>query len=325
MEPAIPPLVSIITPSFNQGQFIEETILSIRNQSYKNIEHIVIDGGSTDQTLEILKKYSSSVAWISEPDKGQTDALNKGIKRSHGEIIAYLNSDDLYLPETIKTVIEFFSEHPEIVMVYGDIIHIDKQSQQIEAIKTEPIILEKYLTGNLYLPQPTVFFRRKIIEKIGYFDEKLHLAMDLDYWIRILLNFRTAYLPVSLAKARIYPEAKSSANSQKYLEEKLYILDKTFSDEKRNISQFGSVVRAKKIKNKSCGFAYFYGGMEYQDRKQLPLALSYIVKGIRLYPRNLLSPFLYWFFFIIIFGKDIAKKFGPHLRKPDRLGMYENI
>jgi glycosyltransferase involved in cell wall biosynthesis len=321
----IPPLVSIITPSFNQGRFIEETILSIKNQSYKNIEHIVIDGRSTDQTLEILKKYSSSVLWISEPDKGQTDAINKGIERSHGEIIAYLNSDDLYLPETVTTVIEFFSNHPEIDMVYGDIIHIDKQSYVCEEIKTGTIELEKYLTGNLYLPQPTVFFRRKIIEKIGYFDEKLHLAMDMDYWIRIFLNFQIKYIPTPLAKARIYPEAKSSADSKNYLEEKLYILNKTFLDPKRNIAIFGSTERAEKIKKKSCGYAFFYGGMEYQDRNQFIIAISYIIKGIHLYPRNLLSPFLYWYIFIIIFGKNIAKKIGPHLRKPNRLGMYENI
>lgn len=319
------PLVSVITPSFNQGQFIEETILSIRNQSYKNIEHIVIDAGSTDQTLEILKKYSSSISWISEPDKGQTDAINKGIKRSHGEIIAYLNSDDLYLPETIKTVVDFFVERPEIDMVYGDIIHIDKQSQYTATIKTGTILLEKYLTGILYLPQPTVFFRKEIIEKIGFFDERLHLAMDLDYWTRVFLNFQTAYLPVTLAKARIYPEAKSCVDSKNYLEEKLYILDKTFSDEKRNILLFGSVDTAKKIKNKSSGYVYFYGGMEYQDRNQFPVAISYITKGIRLYPRNLLSPFLIWFLFIIIFGKDIAKKIGPHFRKPDRLGRYEDV
>ena len=324
MEPASP-LVSIITPSFNQGQFIDETILSVQNQSYKNIEHIVIDGGSTDQTIEILKIYSSSISWVSEPDNGQTDAINKGIKKSHGEIIAYLNSDDLYLPETIKTVVDFFSVHPDVDMVYGDIIHIDKQSQYIETIKTGTIEFEKYLTGTLYLPQPTVFFRRKIIEKIGYFDERLNLAMDLDYWTRVFLNFHTAYLPVTLAQARIYHEAKSSANSQKYLEEKLYILDKTFSDEKRNIFLFGSVDKANKIKRKSCGYVYFFGGMEYQNRNQFPEAILYIVKGIRLYPRNLLSPFLCWYLSIIIFGKDIARKIGPHLLKPDRLGTYENV
>jgi glycosyltransferase involved in cell wall biosynthesis len=324
MEPAAP-LVSIITPSYNQGQFIEETILSIQNQSYKNIEHIIIDGGSTDQSLEILKRYSSSISWISEPDYGQTNAINKGIKKSRGDILAYLNSDDLYLPDTIKIVVDFFNKHPEIDMVYGDIIHIDRQSKDIEIIKTDKIDFEKYLTGRIYLPQPTVFFRREIIEEIGDFDERLNLAMDMDYWVRVFLQFQTAYLPVVLAKARIYPDAKSIANAQKYLDERLYILNKTFSDEKRNISFFGSVERAEKIKKRSCGYVYFHGGLGYQDRDQFPQAISYIIKGICLYPRNLFSPFLLWFFFVFIFGKRIAKKIEPHLRKPDRLATYNKL
>jgi hypothetical protein len=236
-----------------------------------------------------------------------------------------LNSDDLYLPDTIKTVVDFFNEHPGIDMVYGDIIHVDKQSNYIDTCETGTIDFEKYLTGVVYLPQPTVFFRREILDKIGYFDEKLHLAMDLDYWIRVFLNFQTAYLPITLAKARIYPEAKSSAFSQLYLEEKLYILDKTFSDENQNISFFGSIERAKKIKNISSGFVFFFQGMECKDRKQLFVAIPNIIKGIGLYPRNLLSPFLLWYLFFILFGKDFVKKIVPYLPKPDRLDTYEDV
>lgn len=318
-------LVSIITPSFNQGRYIEETILSVQNQTYKNIEHIVIDGGSSDQTIDILKKYSSSISWISEPDNGQTEAINKGIKISHGEIIAYLNSDDVYLQNTIKYIVDFFDKHPEIDMVYGDIIHINKQSQNIEEIKTGTIELEKYLTCVLYLPQPTVFFRRNIIKKIGYFDEKLQLAMDLDYWVRIFINFKTAYLPANLAKARIYPEMKSSVRSHQYLDEKMYILEKTLSERDDIYIRFGSIHNLNRIKNKSRGYVYFFQGIEYKDRKHFFLAMSYIINGIRLYPRNLFSPYLYWFFFIIIFGKRIGKKIGPHLKKPDRLGTYKDL
>ena len=317
MESATP-LISIITPSFNQGRFIEETILSIRNQSYNNIEHIVIDGMSTDQTLEVLGRYSSSVKWISEPDTGQTNAINKGLQRSHGEILAYLNSDDLYLPETIHTVVDYFSKHPEIDMVYGDIIHIDEDSKEIEEIKTGLIDIEKYLTGRVYLPQPTVFFRKKVFDKIGLFDEHLHLAMDFDYWVRIFLHCRTAYLPVLLAKARIYPNAKSIVNSQKYLDERIYILDKTFSEENADVLHFGSPQETERIKNRAYGYVYFHGGIGLQDRKQFPLAISYILRGIRLYPKKIFSSSILWYFFIIIFGKKIAKKIEPHLPKPNR-------
>lgn len=316
------PVVSIITPSFNQGQYIEETLLSVQNQTYPSIEHIVIDGGSTDNTVEILKKYQDTIIWTSEPDNGQTHAINKGMKKSHGEILAYLNSDDLYLPETIDRVVNFFSENSEIDLVYGDIIHIGKESDYRETVRTGNIDMEKYLTGLVYLPQPAVFFRREIWEKIGDFDERLNLAMDLEYWIRVFFHGKTAYLPVVLAKARIYPEAKSSKHLLNYLEEKLYILDKNFCDERIIASCFGSRENAKKIERKARSYVYFYGGLAYQERKQMPVAIPNIVKGIILYPRHLMSPFLYWYLFILIVGTGIGKKISPYMKKPDRLNNF---
>ena len=126
-------LVSIVTPSLNQGRFIEETILSIKNQSYPNIEHIIVDGGSTDNTLDIIKKYDGTynMRWLSEPDEGQSDAINKGWKMSKGEIIAYLNSDDTYMPRAVETAVKFLTEHPDISMVYGGFNYIDEHGEVI--------------------------------------------------------------------------------------------------------------------------------------------------------------------------------------------------
>lgn len=316
------PLVSIITPSFNQGSFIEETILSIKNQTYKKIEHIIIDGKSTDNTLEILRKYDDILFWISEPDKGQTEAINKGIKKSHGEIIAYLNSDDLYLPETIKIVVDFFNKNPETAMVYGDIDHIDKNSRFFEIIRPGKIVLEDYLTGEVYLPQPSVFFRRQIIKKIGYFDESLNLAMDFDYWIKIFFNCKVEYLQTTLAKARIYPEAKSSSEHLKYIAEKKYILDKIFSDEPLLISWFKSVERVDEIKKRAYSYVFFFGGMEYLRNRQIISASSYLVKGIRLRPWHLLDLYFFWSIFVAIGGKTLTNWIKTVLPKKIRIRKW---
>lgn len=223
------PKVSIITPSYQQGQFIEETIRSVLLQGYRNIEYIVMDGGSRDETLSILNKYNDYIQWTSEADNGQVDAINKGWKRATGSILAYLNSDDTYVCGTIDRVIHVFTAQQDVDMVYGDIMHIDQRSEIIARCHSGPLDLKRYLCCDYYLPQPTVFFRTKVTEEIGYLDPKLNLAMDLDYWLRILQGHNVEYLPLVLANARLYPDAKSSSQKCKYLDERLYILDKLFS------------------------------------------------------------------------------------------------
>ena len=183
------PLVSVVTPSFNKGPYIEETILSIKSQGYQKIEYIIIDGASTDETLEILQRYSDGIRTISEPDNGQTDAINKGLRMAQGDILAYLNADDLYLPDTVERVVQYFGEHPDIDLVYGDIIHIDEDGGNEYNIRTGPLDINAYLGCMYYLPQPTVFFRRRVYEILGDFDASLHLAMDLDYWLRAYFRF----------------------------------------------------------------------------------------------------------------------------------------
>jgi glycosyltransferase involved in cell wall biosynthesis len=320
------PKISIITPSYNQGPFIEETIRSVICQDYPNIEYIIIDGGSKDGSVDIIRKYESQLSyWVSESDKGQTNAINKGLIQAKGEIIAYLNSDDLYTPDAIRTAADFFKTHPDIDMIYGDIIHIDQHSEFINLHKTGKILLENYLSCEVYLPQPTVFFRKRVIEKIGYFDDTLNLAMDLDYWITIFLYFQTEYIPDTLAKARIYPAAKSSAEKLKYLRERLYILDKTFSNEDLMKSYFKSDEKVKELKNKTYSTVHFFGGLEYLKNRQWNIALHHIMKGIKLYPRHFLNPDLYWSIFVGILGKRISKKitgFIPERVKTVALSKY---
>lgn len=200
-------LVSIITPSYNQGMFIEETIKSVLYQDYPDIEYIVVDGGSTDGTLEILRKYEGRLRWISEKDHGQSDAINKGFGMARGDIFTWLNSDDTYLSGAVRKAVEFLKAHPQVKMVYGKGYLIDENSKIIGECPTEPFNIERLSRYN-YIYQPSAFFRAEVLNTIGMLDENLHYSMDLDLWIRIAKNFKVEYLPEFLATFRLHKDSK---------------------------------------------------------------------------------------------------------------------
>jgi glycosyltransferase involved in cell wall biosynthesis len=208
------PLVSIITPSFNQGAFIEETILSVLNQSYRNIEFLLIDGGSTDGTHKIIKKYESHFSFLLiESDKGQADAINKGIQKSNGDFICWLNSDDLIFPEFVSTRVRQFNDKHGVDMIYGDV----KQGSNIEhswlrkgknsSFKSMRQCLE------VPIPQQSAMWRRSITEKTGLLDDKWQVLLDRDYFIRIAANHKIRYIPDCLAFFRMHENSKSIAQA----------------------------------------------------------------------------------------------------------------
>lgn len=213
------PLVSIVTPSFNQGRFLRRTIESVLNQDYPHIEYIVIDGGSTDESVDILTSYAHRFSWISESDKGQTDAINKGMKQAKGEILAYLNSDDVLTPGAIRKVVDFFLAHPHCDMAYGKADYIDEHDNIIGSYKTDEYSFNR-LSQDCMICQPAAFWRRDVVEKIGLFDDQLHYVMDYDYWLRIATaRLDIQFLQEKLAHSRLHPETKTLSERTKIYRE----------------------------------------------------------------------------------------------------------
>lgn len=207
--------ISIVTPSFNQAAFIEETLRSVESQKYPNLEHIVVDGGSTDATINILKRYSAMpgwehLRWISERDRGQTDALNKGFRCATGDIIGWLNSDDLYQPGCLAAISTAFLAHDHADFIYGDYIIIDDKGKVLISKKEIDFDWDIMLCGLNYIAQPNVFFRRRVLDRVGYLNESLHYIMDYEFWLRAASNGLTFQrIPSILAACRWHLNAKT--------------------------------------------------------------------------------------------------------------------
>ena len=214
------PLVTVVTPSYNQGHFIRATIESVLSQDYPEVEYIIMDGGSTDATASVAKDYASRLTFISEKDRGQSHAINKGFQMAKGTILAWLNSDDLYLPGSTRTAVEAFSRNPDAGAVYGEGYLIDYSGENSKRFPcTETFNLWKLAHLSDYILQQTVYFRRAVLDEVGLLDEDLHYTMDWDLLIRIGMKYRLEHVPEYMGCLREYPEAKSFAGGKRRIRE----------------------------------------------------------------------------------------------------------
>lgn len=205
------PLVSVVTPTFNQAAYLEQTIKSVLAQDYPFIDYTVIDGASTDGTQAILSRYADRLRVVSEPDHGQADAINKGFRLAQGSIMGWLNSDDLYLSGAISAVVRFFQTHPKINFVYGDVLAMDARNH-LYGVRThvrQTDYRDLVMRGD-FIVQPAAFWRSSLWRAIGELDTSLHYTLDYDYWLRSAQQFELRYIPVCLAAERLHSSAKTA-------------------------------------------------------------------------------------------------------------------
>jgi glycosyltransferase involved in cell wall biosynthesis len=235
------PKISVVTPSFNQAKYLEATMKSVLDHGYPKLEYIVIDGGSSDGSVEIIEKYAEELAyWVSEPDRGQTHALIKGFERASGEIMAWLCSDDLYEPYTLREVAQIFVRKPHWQVVYGDALWIDAVSHPIRFQKEIGFNRFVWMYRYNYIPQPSTFWRRGIYERVGGLHERWDLTLDADLWIRFAEHTELHHVPRMWSRMRRYPEQKNMRLRSKSDEERALIRSRYLPDEptwKRSLNQ----------------------------------------------------------------------------------------
>ncbi len=305
------PLVSIVTPSYNQAPYLEQTIRSVLGQDYPHLEYLVIDGGSTDDSVEIIRKYAKPLEsgrllpsaqqqadnqqqaaglqnrtieyWVSEKDRGQAEAINKGLARAKGDILAWLNSDDYYLPGTISAVVKCFQENPDVVMVYGDMLAVDGDGQTINILKYKQLSLEDLLCFQI-IGQPSVFFRRPAFERTGPVEPTFHFMLDHQLWIRLAQQGRILHVPQVWSAARYHPAAKNRARAAEFGREAFRVLD--WAKQQPGLAETVSSVRGAR---RALAAANRYDARYLLDGGQPAAALGAWFRALVLHPPTALK------------------------------------
>lgn len=266
------PKISVITPSFNQGQFLERTILSVLNQNYPNLEHIIIDGGSTDNSVDIIKKYERSLTyWVSEKDRGQSHAFNKGLRIAKGEIIGWINSDDLYLNQCLFQTAEYFDKHPSVDIVFSDYYYINENDNILRRRKEIPFNYAVYLwSGDCYHANCAGFFRHRVFDTVGGLDESLNYGMDYELYLRASsANLRIGHKRAYWGAYRLHGQSKSISAHDLQKQDSKVILTRFCPP---GTSRFGAWWRRNLLKLKRIGWKFLIGSYfpSYKTSKTAP-------------------------------------------------------
>lgn len=269
--------VSIVTPSYNQAGFLEETIRSVLDQDYPEIEYWVMDGGSNDGSVDIIRRYAPRLAgWVSEKDSGQAEAINKGFTRATGDIIAWVNSDDYYLPGTIRSVVETFERHPEVGLVYGDVVSIDGEGQPFNVMRYRPWELDDLIQFNI-LGQCAVFMRRSVQLQAGLLDPTYHYMLDHHLWLRMAMRAPMLYVPERWSAARYHAGAKNIAQAAAFGAEAYRLIDWMQA-------QPELAARFMRLRHRSWAGAHLFNARYLQDGGQRMASLASYGRSLLAYP-----------------------------------------
>jgi glycosyltransferase involved in cell wall biosynthesis len=278
------PLVTIITPAYNRASFLDETIQSILSQNYPNIEYIVLDDGSKDNTKEVVEKYQSQIVFELHTNMGETRTVNKGFEMARGDIIGVINSDDPLLPDAIRSIVEFMQSHPNIGIVYPDWDYIDADGKKFDHIQTFEYSYINMLRWHHCMPGPGTFFRREICEKLDGRDSQFRYVGDFDFWLRAGLITEFARLPKTLATFRMHPNsASASQTNERMAEEHITLINKIFALP-------GLTADALKYKREAYSSAYYIAGCvcQFCDTK---VRRNYFMRAIRYAPLKYLGEY----------------------------------
>lgn len=270
------PRISVVTPSFNQGRFLRETMESIHSQGYPNLEHIVIDGGSTDESTAILAEYDSRLAfWVSEKDQGQTDAIARGFDRATGDVFCWLNSDDVFVPGALKAVGEIFRGRADIDFLYGDAVWIDEAGGFIKHKKEQAFNRFVICFDHNFIPQPSTFWKAKLYRTAGGVDRSFNLAMDADLWLRMAEISKPKHLPQALSMMRFYGEQKNTRLREQSLIEMQRLRDRYYP-RARGVKARRLGARIARVLGKTASRGYsmrevadsgIFGGKDWEERQ----------------------------------------------------------
>ena len=307
------PLVSIVTPTYNQSAYLRETIESVLGQDYPHIEHIVIDDGSTDETPRVLAEYTGRIEWERQPNMGQTPTINKGWQRSKGEIVTWLNSDDTLLPGAISRAVEYLKQRPQVGIVFGDTFFTEENGAPIDRSKPRGEFSYTRFVVDCENPiaQPSAFVRRTVVDNVGLLDPHYYYFMDWDFWLRAGAHHRVEYTPDLFSTYRLHPESKTVAQAAKAAPELERMYRNYFARE--DVPE--EISRQQK---RATANMYFTSGGYYIKGGDKKGAARAAMKALRLYPATLTDSGMLHKFLYCLSGERRAYQGGRELYRRTR-------